>query len=257
MYVVLIVLLFGFLVGLGVLFLQDLPKEFGETFFFMSLLVFLALGVGTLGLGIHARNKKLQAIRLFISTPTQEQTMETWVQTLGDLGRHLLIHQRSLLEYNHQLSRKVQGMNNLVRFILRNFPEPLGVISLNGKVLYGSQSFFLRLETNPTDALGTELKTFIPDVKFFPLVNKLERSAGTIEQKVGGRTIRWYGITGKRGELEYVLVDLGSGTIEAAPESFEMSLLHQDVANQASPIEESWTNKIKKSMQWMIGGKKQ
>jgi PAS domain-containing protein len=256
-YILFILLIFGFLVGLGMVLLQDSPKDLAETFFFLSLLSFLALGIGTIFLAIHARNKKQQAIRLFISTPTQDQTMDAWVHTLGDLGRHLLNHQRSMVEYNHQLSRKVQGMNNLVRFVLRNFPEPLGVISLNGKVLYGSQSFFASLNTNPSDALGSDIKTYIPTLQFLPLVNKLQKSTGTIEQKTGGRTIQWYGVTGKRGELEYLLLDLGSGIIQVVPEAFEMHLVNQDPENLQNEQLNSWTNKLKKSIQWMLGGKRQ
>lgn len=225
------------LVALGVLgfvLLAGAPKEAGETFVLAALVGFLVIVLGALLLTRASARRHRTAIRLFrrSSVVGAQATLagngggaaraQDWEKALGEIGKHIVEYTSELVQLNEARALKINGMHSLLTFVTRNSPEVIGIINLDGVVVYGSADFHRIMEAAGKE--NTHKEPVLSRRELGHLVAELEKTNAAVPQKIGPLTYQTYAILDRRREIAYLaclLMDRGYQPVSEAPEVAE------------------------------------
>ncbi|NCN05798.1 MAG: hypothetical protein GW949_09215 [Spirochaetales bacterium] len=185
-----------------------------ETLLFLGILGFLLLGLLIIGLISTGRSATHKAKRLLGTSLDSPKVSEQWTEAMGDLGTAIFSHERRLIEANWSLTGKVQSMHRLVSFLSRNFPTPLFVSDTYGKLVYVSPSGALLVESSARSLIGDDLRRIFPEFRLFPVLSALEQGLGRTTLSWSNKKVRVYGLSGKTGAPEYLLLTLNTEKFE-------------------------------------------
>jgi PAS domain-containing protein len=121
-----------------------------------------------------------------------------------------------LIETNRRRGIKIEGMNALLAFLVKNFDGALMVINAGGEVAYASNDYLEKAGITRSEVIRQPVNNVLPEIYFPEIISEFGRTPVMLERQSEGRNYHFYDIMDRRGEIAYVVVTPGSRNFQFA-----------------------------------------
>lgn len=174
----------------------------------------IAAGVSAaVGVSLYsrARRQRRSAEQLMAGKTWMDDGGLSLESRLGEIGKSFYRINRELILTNSQRGIKIQGLNALAAFLVKNFDQPIFVLNAAGEIAYVSADYLEQADAVRSEILGQPLNALLSDLHFPEIISEFGRTPHMISRSSQGKTYGFYNIIDRRGEIAYVLVSSGSG----------------------------------------------
>jgi PAS domain-containing protein len=191
-------------------------KFISERVLFFALVTAGILVAAGIGLFAAARAQSRAAENMMTSRRWMDDGGEQLEVLLGSLGRSFYRINRELIETNQRRGLKIQGMNALLAFVVKNFDGALMVVNAAGEIVYVSNDYLEKAGLTRSELIRKQLNAVLPDIYFSEVISEFGRNPVMLERQSDGRNYHLYDIMDKRGEIAYVVVTPGGRSFQSA-----------------------------------------